>query len=182
MRRLCLVLLAAFVGQAYAGNDSGAIRLSKPKSVMRHVAAFPRLASGAEPASIARINKALTQADGRVRKAARDCLQADRKHANWTRKVSVPMQGPRYVSLIATDDYFCGGAHPDNSTVALVFDWTPARWPIGQNCCRSLAQHTGNRYGGRWLDPGHHRIAETRGSLQGRGQAQRQRPGMRRRS
>ena len=21
--------------------------------------------------------------------------------------------------------------------------WTPARWPIGQNCCRNLAQHTG---------------------------------------
>jgi hypothetical protein len=143
MRRLCLVLLAASVGQAYAGHDSGAIRLSKPKSVTRHVAAFPRLAVGAEPASIARINNALTQADGRVRKAARDCQQADRKHANWTRKISVPMQGPRYLSLIATDDYFCGGAHPDNSTVALVFDLDTGLLADWAKLLPDLAQHTG---------------------------------------
>lgn len=143
MRRVCLVLLVASVGQAYAGNDSGAIRLSKPKSVMRDVAAFPRIAAGAEPATIARINKALTQADGRVRKAARDCRQADRKHAHWTRKVSVPMQGPRYVSLIATDDYFCGGAHPNSSTVALVFDLDNGTLADWAELLPNLAQHTG---------------------------------------
>lgn len=143
MRRLCLVLLAASVGQAYAGHDLGAIRLSKPKPVMRDVAAFPRLAAGAIPATIERINKALTQADGRVRKAARGCQQADRKHSHWSRKISVPMQGPHYVSLIATDDYFCGGAHPDSSTVALVFDLDTGTLADWAELLPELAQHTG---------------------------------------
>ncbi|HEY8008141.1 MAG TPA: hypothetical protein VIE66_15385 [Methylocella sp.] len=142
-RGVFFVLLAVLASQALAASDSSPIRLKKLPPVMRDVAAFPRLASGAEPPSIARINKALTQADRRVRKAARDCLQAGRKHAHWTRKISVPMQGPRYVSLIATDDYFCGGAHPDSSTVALVFDLDTGTLADWAELLPNLAQHTG---------------------------------------
>jgi hypothetical protein len=49
----------------------------------------------------------------------------------WSRSVKVTMQGPRYLSLVATDEVFCGGAHPDSDDVALVFDMTtgePVNW------------------------------------------------------
>jgi hypothetical protein len=139
----CLVFLAALAGQARAANDSSAVQLKTLPPVTANVAAFPRLSAGAQPAIIERINKALTRGDGRVRKAATDCLREDRKHADWSRKVSVTMQGPRYVSFVASGEYFCGGAHPDSSTVALVFNLDtgmPADWA---KLLPELAQHTG---------------------------------------
>lgn len=119
---ICLAFLAASVSQARAGNDSGAVQIRKLPPVISNVAAFPRLVAGAEPAIVERINKVLAPGDSRVRSAAKECLRAGRKRSDWSRKVFVTMQGPRYVSLIASDDYFCGGAHPDTSTMALVFD------------------------------------------------------------
>ena len=32
------------------------------------------------------------------------------------------MQGPHFVSFVASDDWDCGGAYPDSGTMALVFD------------------------------------------------------------
>jgi hypothetical protein len=43
------------------------------------------------------------------------------------------MRGPRYLSLVATDSYWCGGAHPDSSTMALVYDLatgSPVSWGL----------------------------------------------------
>jgi hypothetical protein len=34
------------------------------------------------------------------------------------------MTGPRFLSLVASDESFCGGAHPDNDQMAMVFDMT----------------------------------------------------------
>jgi hypothetical protein len=140
---LCLVFLAALAAQARAANDASAVRLKKLPPVKAHVAAFPRLAAGAQPAIIEGINKALARGDGRVRKAAMDCLREDRRHANWSRKISLPMQGPRYVSFVASDEYFCGGAHPDSSTVALVFDLDTGTLVDWAKLLPELAQHTG---------------------------------------
>ena len=41
------------------------------------------------------------------------------------------MSGPHLVSFVATDSYDCGGAHPDSSSQALVYDLntgTPVDW------------------------------------------------------
>jgi hypothetical protein len=140
---LCLVFLAASASQARAANDSGSIKLKKLPPVAINVAAFPRLVAGADPAIVKRINKLLARGDGRVRNAARDCLRMGRKRADWSRKVSVTMQGPRYVSFVASDDYYCGGAYPDTSTVALVFDLNTGGSVDWTKLLPELAQRTG---------------------------------------
>lgn len=141
---ICLVmLLTASAGQARAANDSGSIQLRKLPPVTGNVAAFPRLVAGAEPAIVERINKMLARSDGLVRSATKDCLRAGRKHADWSRKVSVTMQGPRYVSFVASDDYFCAGAYPDTSTVALVFDLNTGTLVDWAKLLPELAQGTG---------------------------------------
>ena len=66
-----------------------------------------------------------------------------RKRADWSRKVSVTMQGPRYVSFVASDDYYCGGAYPDTSTVALVFDLNTGGSVDWTKLLPELAQRTG---------------------------------------
>src|ERR1039457_6752545 len=57
----------------------------------------------------------------------------DKVSEDWSRKVVVTMQGPRFLSLVATHEYVnCGGAHPDSDTMAMVFDittGTPVSWP-----------------------------------------------------
>ena len=40
---------------------------------------------------------------------------------DWRREVKVTMQGPIYLSLVATNGFFCGGAHPYMFTEAVVF-------------------------------------------------------------
>ena len=39
-----------------------------------------------------------------------------------TRSVEVTMRGPRFLSMVARDEFFCGGAHPDDDLTVLVFD------------------------------------------------------------
>ena len=41
---------------------------------------------------------------------------------DWTRKVTVTMHGPRFVSMVAEETHFCGGAYPDNDFYVVVFD------------------------------------------------------------
>lgn len=41
------------------------------------------------------------------------------------------MRGPHFLSLVATDSWFCGGAHPDDDQFPLVYDLTtgtPLNW------------------------------------------------------
>ena len=43
---------------------------------------------------------------------------------DWKRTVEVTMSGPRFLSLKATESFFCGGVHPDSETEPMVFDLT----------------------------------------------------------
>lgn len=51
---------------------------------------------------------------------------------DWERTIAITMTGPRFLSIVAIDGFvFCGGAHPDRDTLAMVFDLTtgkPANW------------------------------------------------------
>ncbi len=71
----------------------------------------------------------LARFDTKVLRAAKDCdasLSDDKQQPagkeNWTRSVQVTMAGPKYISYVARDDYFCGGPYPDAGLFALVFD------------------------------------------------------------
>lgn len=95
------------------------------------LAAFPRLVAAPAGSAAARINAALGRGDGRARKAAADCRAAGGKDGAWSRTVGVTMRGPHYLSLVAVDEWYCGGAHPDTGTTALVYDLdtgAPVNW------------------------------------------------------
>jgi hypothetical protein len=60
-----------------------------------------------------------------------ECRATGGKDSEWTRTIEVTMRGPRYLSLLATDNFSCGGPHPDYSLVALVYDLAtgaPVNW------------------------------------------------------
>ncbi len=51
--------------------------------------------------------------------------------ADWSRTIEVTMEGPRFLSLVVSDETFCGGPHPNGEVIAMVFDMTtgaPVDW------------------------------------------------------
>ncbi|MFE1600496.1 hypothetical protein [Methylobacterium sp. ID0610] len=97
------------------------VRLEVPPAPAKDVAALPRIAAPRDDAEIA-INTAVARLDAKVRKAAAECRKEGGRNASWERSVSVPMRGPRFLSYAITDNAFCGGAHPNVSTMAIVYD------------------------------------------------------------
>ncbi|WP_457104392.1 hypothetical protein [Methylobacterium sp. P5_C11] len=94
------------------------------------LAAMPQIEAPADDAE-RRINTALKRLDGKVRKAAGQCKAEGGVHSSWERGVQVPMRGPRFLSLVINDSWFCGGAHPDTATMSIVYDLTtgaPVDW------------------------------------------------------
>jgi hypothetical protein len=86
-----------------------------------------------EPADDAerRINAALQRLDAAVRKAAATCKAEGGPNSSWERGVDATMRGPRFLSLTITDSVYCGGAHPNASTMSIVYDLTtgaPVDW------------------------------------------------------
>lgn len=115
-RSLALALLGFLVAAiADAGDEPVTMRGVKP--VAHGIAAFPRIVAPRTDAAV-RINRALDGADAWADRLAVDCNH----YKGWKRNVSVTMRGPRYLSMLAMDDWYCGGAYPDTDTTALVYD------------------------------------------------------------
>jgi hypothetical protein len=154
---LATPLLAAEPG----GTDGpGPIQLIAQPTLSIGLAGFPRIASpaasspaasspaassptatGVLPAGdahvVARINQGLAEADSRARDAAKSCeadarnAKVDSKDPAWQRSVTVAMRGPAYLSLVASDAWYCGGAYPDADSFALAYDLrtgAPLNW------------------------------------------------------
>jgi hypothetical protein len=109
-------VLAAFAAGVLMAAAAAArpVRLTMPPPAAPGIAAFPRVVAKPADAAAARINRALAEADRRP-----GC--GDQK-GSWSRAIAVTMRGPRYLSLLASDDWSCGGPYPDTDQVALVFD------------------------------------------------------------
>lgn len=132
LRLSCVILAASLAAGPARSAPQDLIRLAPQPALGAGLAAFPRIATPEGPAS-QRINQALTAADVRLRTAAKDCAAnaSDPKDADWQRTVTVPMRGPGYLTLVATDSLFCGGAHPDSDSFALAYDLhtgAPLNW------------------------------------------------------
>lgn len=108
-----LILAAATVSQPIA--------MTRPRPVIGQVQAFPRIASPADAAQ-RRINRALDRLDAKVRAAARACFADSINPTSWQRRIDSTMHGPEFLSYRVTDDVDCGGAHPNNSHSAIVYD------------------------------------------------------------
>lgn len=124
--------LTALLVTLAAPSDAAdrALRLRVPPEVVRGVAAMPKIRDPADDAG-RRINAALGRLDASVRKAAGACRAEGGAHSSWERSVVAPMRGPRFLALAITDSSFCGGAHPNVGTMAIVYDLTtgaPIDW------------------------------------------------------
>ena len=106
------------------------VRLQTPPEVVKGLAAMPSIAEPGDEAE-RKINAALSRLDASARKAAAECKTDAGKDSSWERSVQVPMRGPRFISYEVVDDTFCGGAHPNTSTMSIVYDLTtgaPVDW------------------------------------------------------
>jgi hypothetical protein len=143
---LLLVVLSATLAAAQAQN-SGSLSLSlEPGRALRGgsdavVDAWPLIAHASTPGE-QRVNALLNRLNERMTNALRVCDASYRDWAkqvkqpltgknaverDWNRRIAVTMTGPRFLSIVAFDFAFCGGAHPDRGTLAMVFDLTTGR-------------------------------------------------------
>lgn len=105
--------------------------LSTGSQIAPGVESLPRVVAGpvVSAKSVQRINANLSQYDTRMKVAAQACTaptgedRPEPRHETWwKRTVLVTMSGPRYLSLVASDDYDCGGVHPASGTLTLTYD------------------------------------------------------------
>jgi hypothetical protein len=103
-----------------------AVHLAVPRPVGKDIAAMPQITAPVDDAE-RRINSGLKRLDLNVLKASKDC-----KGGDWQRSVDVAMRGRGFLSLVITDSLDCdGSAHPDSSTMSIVYDLTtgqPVDW------------------------------------------------------
>ena len=119
MKLMVLPMIVFAVSSALAAEMP--IRMTTPTSIAHEVAAMPRIAEPTDEAQRT-INAAVARLDGGVRKAIADCRAQGGKDADWSRGITTPMLGPRFLSYVISDSRFCGGAHPDTSTMSIVYD------------------------------------------------------------
>lgn len=148
MRRLLVVLIIfgmfLTISPLTEVDAADSMVLSKPPVLRKNVAAMP-LIRNAGSGEQQRINQSLKKIDATMLATLAECdkdysnfaRMTDNQHAersrrgDWTRTVAVTMAGPRYLSYLITDSNFCGGAHPNFSESALVFDLqtgSPVNW------------------------------------------------------
>jgi len=90
------------------------------------------------------VDESLTRSNQRLAQSLRECNSdylkwlkivrgnSTQKTGYWSRKVRVTMAGPRYFSLVMSQEVVCGGAHPAQDQAAMAFDITTGNlvnWP-----------------------------------------------------
>lgn len=125
---------------------TGTVDFSPIKQLRKGVDAWPLITSPINPAT-RRVNSALMLLNQKLASSLNQCDSdylrwlnlvggsADQQSGSgdWLRIVEITMTGPRYVSLVATQEVFCGGAHPDSNRISMVFDLAsgnPVNWPV----------------------------------------------------
>lgn len=111
------------------------VTLKEMPSLSKGMAAFPRVVPNAAVSATvaATINVSLQRHDEKVVQAAKECSdefqesEGHRSSEGWTRKITVAMQGPAFLSMDAEDFQYCGGAHPEMETMPLVYDLTTGK-------------------------------------------------------
>ena len=143
---LCISCAALSVVAQNAGanqpSTGASVRLEPVKQLRKGVDKWPMIAAPANPAE-QHVNAVLTLLNRTLSTALVECDQNARESfkqlgddapkgqdptaGDWSRTVKVTMTGPRFLSIVATDETSCGGAHPDSDTIAMVFDLTTGR-------------------------------------------------------
>jgi hypothetical protein len=131
--RLVALTIGLLAFSAAAEAADGPVQLKPSATIAKGVAAFPRIVTTPDDKAAQRINQALDKRDVQAKNEIKDCRSNVSKasDADYERTVTVTMRGPRYLSFLANDSADCGGAHPDTSDMALVYDLgtgSPVNW------------------------------------------------------
>jgi hypothetical protein len=130
---LFLVALICTHGFAQGPQDKQAgrstiVRLAPVRQMREDVDLWPLIV---HPKSTAqrRINATLAHLNEEIAKKVRDCLSGEFAWSKgsfsggeWQRTIRVTMTGPRFLSMVAGDGFYCGTAHPDDDMTVAVFD------------------------------------------------------------
>jgi len=117
------------IAQGTQANNAGRIvRLAPARHLRKDVDLWPLIAHP-DDAAERRINATLTHLNGSFADRVRDCLSGEFawsknsfEGGEWQRTAKVTMRGPRFLSMVASDGFYCGTAHPDDDLVVLVFN------------------------------------------------------------
>jgi hypothetical protein len=128
-----LVARGQSAGGRSQATSSEMVNVGPIRKLRKGVDAWP-IIGRPDNSATRQINETLAQLNLRLAQSLREC-DSDLKtmedgqnkknsvQGDWSRKVKVTMEGPRFLSLVAIDEFvFCGGAHPDRDTMALLFD------------------------------------------------------------
>ena len=154
---LCFLVLSVALAGAQTANPRAnenpkptavaTFQVEPVKQLRKGVDLWPLIVNPANPAE-QRVNAIFSRLNRRLATALNECdalaLEAMKRMGNtpkgydpasedWSRKVQVTMAGPRFLSVIETEDCYCGGAHPSSGQMALVFDMTtgsPVNWVV----------------------------------------------------
>ena len=119
-----LCLMAALAASGASAGPLAQVHQNPPFSKAN--ARLPRIVSPVTPAT-KRINSMFDVLDARWSAFMRSCP----KDGDTGRVVEITMTGPEFFSVVVSDSESCGGAHPDASTLALVYDLStgkPVDW------------------------------------------------------
>ena len=125
------MMIAAFLALVLATAPAAPVTLSWGKPLAKDLSALPRIAGPLTPETT-KINAALARGDGRARAAATDCRASAKEGMNkdsgdWSRSVTAPFRYGPWLSIVAADDWYCGGAYPDTDSLALTYDLEQGR-------------------------------------------------------
>ena len=119
-------MIAALLALALAAQTAAPVTLSWGKPLGKDLASLPRITAPATPQT-AKINAALARGDLRAKAAHTDCRISAKDGPNkgagdWARSVNAPFRYGPWLSVVASDDWYCGGAYPDTDTLPLTYD------------------------------------------------------------
>ena len=133
-----VVWIAVLISGAafHAVSQDAKVQLSPITQIRNGVQAWPLIINPRNEAE-RRINRHLAELNTMLSRSLEDCdanyrtAMGDRPKPQdkdeegaelWTQEVKVTMVGPIFLSLVATSEFYCGGAHPYGFTSAAVFD------------------------------------------------------------
>lgn len=144
MKKLALLCALTFATPCVAQSATAGVALAPIHQLRKGVDAWPLIAHPATPAE-QRINRSLTLLNSKLASALTGCDTSYKQSAlddgspasaaqlatDWSRTVTVTMNGPDFLSLTAADNTSCGGAHPADGLMVMVYDLhtgAPINW------------------------------------------------------
>lgn len=113
---LAVFAVALMTGAAASADGPAPLKLLPP--LAKGVDSLPRLIGKPGNHAVARINLALARKDAEI-----PCRTSRKDRTSYARGVVVTMRGPRYLSVLTSENWFCGGPYPtDGENTALVYD------------------------------------------------------------